>query len=75
MGVDNAATVWKYVRQSLYLRNVFAGLLRQRGYGVKSKRIELMTAPHDAIDPTAAAIVKATLLHVPFDGWGVTALS
>ena len=34
-----------------------------------------MTAPHDAIDPTAAAILKATLLHVPFDGWGVTALS
>ena len=34
-----------------------------------------MTAPHDAIDPTAAAIVKAALLHVPFDGWGVTALA
>ena len=28
-----------------------------------------MTTRHDAIDATAAAVVKATLLHVPFDGW------
>jgi ubiquinone biosynthesis protein COQ9 len=40
-----------------------------------SKRIELMTAPHNTIDPTAAAIVNATLLHVPFDGWSDAALA
>ena len=28
-----------------------------------------MTARNDVIDPTAAAMVKAMLLHVPFDGW------
>ena len=34
-----------------------------------------MTASHDAIDPTAIAVVKATLSHVPFDGWSDTALA
>ncbi len=34
-----------------------------------------MTAPHNTIDPTAAAIVNATLSHVPFDGWSDEALS
>ena len=34
-----------------------------------------MTAFHDAIDPTAIAVVKATLLHVPFDGWSDAALA
>ena len=34
-----------------------------------------MTTRHDAIDPTAAAVVKATLLHVPFDGWTDEALA
>ena len=34
-----------------------------------------MTAPHNTIDPIAAAIVKATLLHVPFDGWSDAALA
>ena len=34
-----------------------------------------MTAPHNTIDPTSAAIVNATLLHVPFDGWSDTALA
>ena len=34
-----------------------------------------MTAPHNTIDPTAAAIVNATLLHVPFEGWGDAALA
>ncbi len=34
-----------------------------------------MTAPHNTIDPTAAAIVNATLLHVPFDGWSDAALA
>ena len=33
-----------------------------------------MTARNDFIDPTAAAVVKATLLHVPFDGWTDEAL-
>ena len=34
-----------------------------------------MTAPHKTIDPTSAAIVNATLLHVPFDGWSDPALA
>ncbi len=34
-----------------------------------------MTAPHHTIDPTAAAIVNATLSHVPFDGWSEKALA
>ena len=34
-----------------------------------------MTARNEAIDPTGAAIVKATLLHVPFDGWTDEALA
>ena len=34
-----------------------------------------MTAFHDAIDPTAIAVLKATLLHVPFDGWSDAALA
>ena len=34
-----------------------------------------MTASHNTIDPTAAAIVDATLLHVPFDGWSDVALA
>ena len=34
-----------------------------------------MSAPDHTIDPTAAAIVEATLLHVPFDGWSDAALS
>jgi len=43
--------------------------------GVMSKRIEWMTAPHNAIDPTAVAVMNATLLHVPFDGWSDAALA
>ena len=34
-----------------------------------------MTALNDDIDPTAIAVLKATLLHVPFDGWSDTALA
>ena len=34
-----------------------------------------MTAAHSTIDPTAAAIVNATLSHVPFDGWSFAALA
>ena len=34
-----------------------------------------MTASYDSIDPTAIAIVRATLLHVPFDGWSDAALA
>ena len=34
-----------------------------------------MTTPHNNIDPTSAAIVNATLSHVPFDGWSDTALA
>ena len=34
-----------------------------------------MTAPYTTIDPTAAAIVNATVLHVPFDGWSDAALA
>ena len=34
-----------------------------------------MTASNDHIDPTGAAVVKATLLHVPFDGWTDKALA
>lgn len=34
-----------------------------------------MTVPHHTIDPIAAAIVNATLLHVPFDGWSYKALA
>ena len=34
-----------------------------------------MITPHDAIDPKAVAIVRATLLHVPFDGWSDAALA
>ena len=34
-----------------------------------------MTANDDIIDPTAAAIVNAALMHVPFDGWSNTALA
>ena len=34
-----------------------------------------MTAPHHTTDTTAAAIVNATLLHVPFDGWSDKALA
>ena len=34
-----------------------------------------MTARHDPIDPTAAAVVRAALVHVPFDGWTNTALT
>ena len=34
-----------------------------------------MTAPHNTIDATAAAIVNATLSHVPFDGWSDSALA
>ena len=34
-----------------------------------------MTARNDVIDATGAAVVKATLLHVPFDGWTNEALA
>ena len=34
-----------------------------------------MTAHHNSIDPTAAMIVNAALLHVPFDGWSDVALA
>ena len=34
-----------------------------------------MTARNDVIDATGAAVVKATLLHVPFDGWTNKALA
>ena len=34
-----------------------------------------MTAPHNTIDPKAVAIVNATLLHVPFEGWTDEALA
>ena len=34
-----------------------------------------MSTPYYNIDPTAAAVVNATLLHVPFDGWSDAALS
>jgi len=34
-----------------------------------------MTAPHDASDPTAVAILNAALMHVPFDGWSDAALA
>ena len=34
-----------------------------------------MTAPHDASDPTAVAILNAALMHVPFDGWSDVALT
>ena len=34
-----------------------------------------MAAPHNTTDPTAAAILNATLLHVPFDGWSGAALA
>ena len=34
-----------------------------------------MTAHNNVIDPIAAAVVKATLLHVPFDGWTIKALA
>ena len=34
-----------------------------------------MTAPHDASDPTAVAILNAVLMHVPFDGWSDAALA
>ena len=34
-----------------------------------------MTLPYHTIDPKAVAIVKATLLHVPFDGWSDKALA
>ena len=34
-----------------------------------------MTARDDVIDPTGAAVVKATLLHVPFEGWTNEALA
>ena len=34
-----------------------------------------MTAPHDASDPTAVAILSAALMHVPFDGWSDAALA
>ena len=33
-----------------------------------------MSTPYYNIDPTAAAVVNATLLHVPFDGWSDAAL-
>ena len=35
----------------------------------------MMTAPHDASDPTAVAILNAALMHVPFDGWSDAALA
>lgn len=34
-----------------------------------------MTVHHNTIDPKAAAVVKAALLHVPFDGWSDAALA
>ena len=34
-----------------------------------------MTAPHEASDPTAVAILNAALMHVPFDGWSDAALA
>ena len=34
-----------------------------------------MKTPHHNIDPIAAAIVNAALLHVPFDGWSGEALA
>ena len=34
-----------------------------------------MTAPHDASDPTAVAILNAALTHVSFDGWSDAALA
>ena len=34
-----------------------------------------MTAPHDASDPMAVTILKAALMHVPFDGWSDAALT
>ena len=34
-----------------------------------------MTAPHDAPDRTAVAILNAALMHVPFDGWSDAALA
>ena len=34
-----------------------------------------MTARDDVINPTSAAVVKATLLHVPFEGWTDEALA
>ena len=34
-----------------------------------------MTARDDVIDPTGASVLKATLLHVPFDGWTDEALA
>ena len=34
-----------------------------------------MSTPYYNIDPTAAAVVNATLLHVPFDGWSDAALA
>ena len=34
-----------------------------------------MTAPNDASDPTAVAILNAALMHVPFDGWSDAALA
>ena len=34
-----------------------------------------MTAPHNAMNPTAVKVLNATLMHVPFDGWSETALA
>ena len=34
-----------------------------------------MTMANDTFNPTAIAVVKATLLHVPFDGWSDVALA
>ena len=34
-----------------------------------------MTGSHDAIEPKAIAVIKATLSHVPFDGWSDAALA
>ena len=34
----------------------------------------MMTAPHDASDPTAVSILNAALMHVPFDGWTEAAM-
>ena len=32
-------------------------------------------ANYNAVDPDAASIIEAALVHVPFDGWGQTALN
>ena len=36
---------------------------------------DLHGAKYNAVDPDAASIIEAALVHVPFDGWGQAALN